>query len=88
MTIVSVRISLEFAILLSLILVSTVQSLSMPKKNNKQFNTRREYLKRTLAVAPLLIPAISNAETTDQGISAVTDSQLGQAFRGDFVKQL
>ena len=85
MTIVSsVRISLEFAILLSL-LVSTVQSLSMPKKNNKQFNTRREYLKRTLSVAPLLIPTISNAET-DQGISAVTDSNLGQAFRKSIVQ--
>jgi len=86
MTIVSsVRISLVFAILLSLILVSTVQSLSMLKKNNKQFNTRREYLKRTLSVAPLLIPTISNAQT-DQGISAVTDSQLGQAFRKSIVQ--
>ena len=82
---VSVKISLEFAILW-FILVSAVQSLSMPKKINKQFNSnRREYLKRTLSVAPLLIPTISNAET-DQGISAVTDSNLGQAFRKSIVQ--
>ena len=69
-----------------------VQSLSAPK--HKKWN-RREYLHallgNTVAVTtPFLVPTISNAiavaDDEQQGIGAITDSQIGRAFRKSVVK--
>lgn len=69
------------------ICITGVQSLSIPKH---KFN-RREYLHalgKTLVATPLLIPYISNAIESDdqQGIAAVTDSEIGRAFRKSVVQ--
>jgi hypothetical protein len=69
-----------------------VQSLSAPK--HKKWN-RREYLLallgNTVAVTtPFLVPTISNAiavaDDEQQGIGAITDSQIGRAVRKSVVK--
>ena len=69
-----------------------VQSLSAPK--HTKWN-RREYLHallgNTVAVTtPFLVPTISNAiavaDDEQQGIGAITDSQIGRAFRKSVVK--
>mmetsp|Transcript_27919 Transcript_27919/g.51475 ORF Transcript_27919/g.51475 Transcript_27919/m.51475 type:complete len:384 (+) Transcript_27919:69-1220(+) len=70
-----------------LLFIPGVHSLSTPKH---KFN-RREYLHafgKTLVVTPFAIPSISNAITSDdqQGIAAVTDSQIGRAFRKSVVQ--
>ena len=65
-------------------LLQATQSLSSPKH---RFN-RREYIQRTLAVSPFILPSISNAITAadEQGVSAITTSQLGTAFRKSVVQ--
>lgn len=75
------------AALFALLMVGGVESLSTQKH---KFN-RREYLRtlgKTAVAAPILIPSISNAIATDdqQGIAAVTDSQIGRAFRKTVVQ--
>ena len=64
--------------------VAVIQCLSSPKH---RFN-RREYIQRTLAISPFIVPSISNAITSadEQGVSAITTSQLGTAFRKSVVQ--
>ena len=77
--------TLSLVISVLLCCFAAVHSLSAPNKN--KFN-RREYLQRTLALTPLIVPSISNAiiGADEQGVSAVTDSQLGRAFRKSIVQ--
>ena len=83
-------VSLPLAALFALQFIRGVQSLSTPKQNLN----RREYLHalgNTVAVTtPFLVPTISNAisvaEDEQQGIAAITDSQIGRAFRKSVVK--
>jgi len=71
------------------LLVLGAHALSTPKH---KFN-RREYLHalgKTFAFAPIAIPSVSNAIASasddQQGIAAVTDSEIGRAFRKSVVR--
>jgi hypothetical protein len=86
-----IRVSLPLAALFASQFIRGVQSLSTPKHKLN----RREYLHalgNTVSVTtPFLVPSISNAiavaaEDDQQGIGAITDSQIGRAFRKSVVK--
>ena len=88
----SIPTPLALAALLVLTSIRDVSSLSTPKFRNF---SRRDYLNalgNTIATtSPFLIPIISNAAilSTDddsQGIAAITDSQIGRAFRRSVVQ--
>ncbi|KAL7554829.1 hypothetical protein ACHAWF_018478 [Thalassiosira exigua] len=77
-------LSVAVATWLSLLSTAMVRSLSNPKR---QFSRRESF--GPLVVAPFAVPSISNAIATPddpQGISAVTDSQIGRAFRRSVVR--
>ncbi len=68
-----------------------VACLSSPRQRTF---SRRDYLTKSVATAtPFLVPVMSNAAVLDttnnddqQGISAITDSQIGRAFRRSVVQ--
>lgn len=69
-----------------------VHCLSLPLPRQRNYFSRRDYLKTLIVTTtPFLGPIISNAAilvTNDdhQGISAITDSQIGRAFRRSIVQ--
>lgn len=91
----SIAIALNVLVFLLCVLKSSrvVQSLSAPRQWN---SSRRDYLSAlgNTAIAtttPFLVPIISNAavlvtDDDQQGIAAITDSQLGRAFRRSVVQ--
>lgn len=91
----SIAIALNVLVFLLCGLTSSrvVQSLSAPRQWN---SSRRDYLSAlgNTAIAtttPFLVPIISNAavlvtDDDQQGIAAITDSQLGRAFRRSVVQ--
>ena len=86
--------SITLAVLVALASNRAVQSLSVGKHHN--FNSSRRDCMHALgnavvATAPFLGPAISNAalpaaDDDQQGIAAITDSQIGRAFRKSVVR--
>lgn len=82
---------MKLVILLTLtIFIGGVQSLSTPKYKL----TRQEYLRvlsnsaaiTTPFFVPIIANAISVADDEQQGIAAITDSQIGRAFRRSVVR--
>lgn len=91
----SIAIALNVLVFLLCVLTSSrvVQSLSAPRQWN---SSRRDYLSALgntaiVTTTPFLVPIISNAavlvtDDDQQGIAAITDSQLGRAFRRSVVQ--
>lgn len=79
----------SIAIVSALLLASGVHSLSTQKHNFDRRECLGAFGKALVAAPFALTPTISNAIPTDdgqQGISAVTQSEIGQAFRRSVVR--